>query len=448
VIACAAGAGAKESIATAPLVVALYDRAFLFGSFRAALASRRRLYAGLLLAWVLVAFVVAAGPRSAVVGWSSGVSAWTYLLNQAQLIPHYVRLSVWPDGLIVFYGWPEPLTFGDAAVGFVLLTALVLAAAIAFWRIPPIGFLGISFFITLAPASSIVPVSTEVGAERRMYLPLIALVALIVVAIFSLVRRLMRPSEPSGAAVRLLPALITGVVAAMLAGVTVARTRDYASPVTLAQTVVDRRPTGVAHHILGEQLVLADRGDEAVPHLREAVAKGDSRAGFVLGRLLVEQGRHVDAIPVLEAFLKTANLPYRLVPRWLEPPVDEVVLARYDLARAHGLRGDWNRAEEQARRIISIAPQHPGARGVLGDAAFARQEWNRAAEHYRAYLARWPNDVQALVNLGICEVAAERLDEAIAIFTRATRLDPADERAKRLLAFAQDDRAKLQPAGR
>ena len=38
-------------------------------------------------------------------------------------------------------------------------------------------------FVTLAPTSSIVPIATEVGAERRMYLPLAALIALVVAAL-------------------------------------------------------------------------------------------------------------------------------------------------------------------------------------------------------------------------------------------------------------------------
>jgi hypothetical protein len=35
--------------------------------------------------------------------------------------------------------------------------------------------------MTLAPTSSIVPIATEVGAERRMYLPLISVVVLVVI---------------------------------------------------------------------------------------------------------------------------------------------------------------------------------------------------------------------------------------------------------------------------
>ena len=64
VAACAAGVWCKESIATAPLVVALYDRIFLFESWREAARARRWLYAGLALSWVLTSARAIVGLRS------------------------------------------------------------------------------------------------------------------------------------------------------------------------------------------------------------------------------------------------------------------------------------------------------------------------------------------------------------------------------------------------
>ena len=47
-------------------------------------------------------------------------------------------------------------------------------------RAHPLGFLGAWFFLILAPTSSVLPMSVEVAAERRMYLPLAAVVVLAV----------------------------------------------------------------------------------------------------------------------------------------------------------------------------------------------------------------------------------------------------------------------------
>jgi hypothetical protein len=181
VLSCALGMGSKESMVTAPLMVVLYDRVFVFGSIAQAVRSRARLYAGLAATWLLLAGVLWSGPRIHSAGFSTAVSPWTYLLNQAAMVTHYLWLAVWPRALVANYGWPRPLTLGDVWPQALFLVALLAATIAALRRSPPIGFLGAWFFMTLAPTSSIMPIATEVGAERRMYLPLIALVVLGVV---------------------------------------------------------------------------------------------------------------------------------------------------------------------------------------------------------------------------------------------------------------------------
>src|SRR5688500_8117302 len=160
VAACVAGLACKESMVTAPVAVALYDRVFLFDSWKAAVQRRRALYAGLAATWILAAILIAAGPRAAVAGFSSGVSPWTYLMNQAVIITRYLRLTIWPDALVIFYGWPQALTAADVLPHLVFVSALIALTALALWWRPSLGFLGAWFFLTLAPASSIVPVAT------------------------------------------------------------------------------------------------------------------------------------------------------------------------------------------------------------------------------------------------------------------------------------------------
>ena len=91
------------------------------------------------------------------------------------MIVRYLRLAIVPRGLVLDYGEPLPLTLSGVAPYAAAVTALLAATIIALVRRPVVGFLGAWFFLTLAPTSSIVPISTEVGSERRMYLPLMAL---------------------------------------------------------------------------------------------------------------------------------------------------------------------------------------------------------------------------------------------------------------------------------
>jgi hypothetical protein len=181
VTSCVAGMACKESMVTAPAMVVLYDRVFIFKSIKDAIRARWRLYGGLVATWVVLALLLASGPRIHSAGFSAGVSPWTYLLNQTVMMVRYLRLAVWPNSLVVNYGWPLPLTLADVVPQALMVVALLGATIAALIRRPPLGFLGASFFITLAPTSSVVPIATEVGAERRMYLPLIPLVVLAVV---------------------------------------------------------------------------------------------------------------------------------------------------------------------------------------------------------------------------------------------------------------------------
>ena len=98
--------GAKESMATVPVMVILYDRIFLFDSFREAAALRWRLYLGLMLTWLFLVFQLVAGPRTGSAGFSTAISIWTYLLNQSVMICRYLRLAAWPTDLAITYGAP------------------------------------------------------------------------------------------------------------------------------------------------------------------------------------------------------------------------------------------------------------------------------------------------------------------------------------------------------
>ena len=54
---------------------------------------------------------------------------------------------------------------------------------------------------------------------------------------------------------------------------TVGRNGEYGSGLRLAETVLERFPTGVAHHALAAELLAVGRSDEAMHHLRQAVPK-------------------------------------------------------------------------------------------------------------------------------------------------------------------------------
>lgn len=228
VAACALGMTAKESMVTAPLAVVLYDACLREGGFRSAWRQRRSLYFALAACWLLLVLLGADGPRSASIG---GLAhSYSYALNQCIALVEYLRLIVWPDPLVLDYGQPLPLSLADVVPQLALLLALLGATGFALVRWPPAGFLAVCFWLTLAPTSTVLPIMTEVAAERRLYLPLMAVAVGFAVLGWQLLRR-----------ERVL--LAGGVVlAALLGWRTVERNHDYRSEVAILQTSVAARP--------------------------------------------------------------------------------------------------------------------------------------------------------------------------------------------------------------
>jgi tetratricopeptide (TPR) repeat protein len=434
VAACALGMACKESMVTAPVAVYLYDRTFAFGSWSGAMRARWRLYAALAATWLLLAALIWSGPRAYSAGFSTDVRPWTYLLNQAVLIPRYLRLAIWPTGLVVAYGPPLPLTLGAVLPSVIFMAALVAATAIALARWPAIGFVGAWVLLTLAPTSSIIPIATEAGAERRMYLPLIALAALfasVAHAFFknSLSRRLIPLSADRLATI----ACITA--AAGLAVLSNIRVREYASPLGLAETVLARWPTSFGHAIVGTQLAVAGRHDEAINQLRIA-APGYALAHYHLGGELFNRGRLDEALPELQAFVR------------LEPWRAEAVPARTMIGRALMAQKRWNEAADELQRVLTMAPRqsdvYTTALGLLADTAFGQERFDEAAALYRAFLGVRTRDVGATINLGVALAQSGRPREAADAFKRAIQLDPSNAMARRNLAIVFEENPALR----
>jgi tetratricopeptide (TPR) repeat protein len=422
---CALGMACKESMVTMPFAIVLYDTTLVFGSFVQAIRARWRFYAALAATWLILAALLQSGARMYSAGFSTGISPWTYLLNQAVMLVRYLRLSVWPSSLVVNYGWPQALTLADVFPSALMIVALMLVTLFALSKRPMLGFLGGWFFLTLAPASSILPIATEVGAERRMYLPLIALVGLAMVSLAWLSRRFARG--------RAIAIAIVALLATAFGATTLARNREYASPLGLAETVLARWPTPSAEAAVGQELAVVGRHDEAIARLRGA-APHFPRAYYHLGGELFNQGKMDEAVPALLNFVR------------FEPKLAEAVPARTMIGRAFMLRQRWPDAEEQLRLVLSMAPPrsqaHTTALGFLADTLFAEQKFAEARGAYLAYLGERPTDAGAMTNLAVSLSALGRLDEAVSAFRRATEMNPGDAQARRNLAMALEDQAR------
>jgi Flp pilus assembly protein TadD len=429
IAACAAGMACKESMVTAPLMALLYDIVFGAGSFKRALRSRSLLYIGLAATWIVLAFLNFGGPRSGSAGFSAGTSVTTYLLNQAVMIVTYLKLSVWPHPLVLDYGRTQPMAF-STALPSLLIVAGLMAAVITAWRNhKPLAYLGTWFFVTLAPSSSLVPIASEVGAERRMHLPLIAILVLMVAGIGAAVNR-RRRSDAERKAILLSICVALSVAFALL---TLVRNREYHDQVGIWQGVVERRPHGRAHYNLAIALRNAGRNDEALTHYRLALP-GEPAAHYALGFEASQAGRFDESASQLREFLR------------LRPADTAAPKASLLLGEALVRLGRPAQAEEAFRNALQLSPGYADAVGALADLLLAQGRFSEAIASYRAYLAILPDTANAHHSLGLALAASDQEARALPEFERAVALNPSQPQFRMSLGTALASQGRLDAA--
>jgi hypothetical protein len=284
----------------------------------------------------VLAAILSTTPRTSA-GFGSGTTPWVYLLNQMEMIVQYLKLTVWPRALVLDYGVPQPRTLQDVLPQGLLVVGLGVAALVALVRWPLIGFLGAWFFITLGPTTSVVPISTEVGAERRMYVPLAGLVVLAVVSLYLMI--------PRKHVFRIASAVVATLVCAALAAGTFIRNREYESRLSIAQTIVDRWPSGRSHYILGVELLRVGRQADGMAELRES-ARDYPGARYAIGTELFGQG-------LLDAAIEELRIFVRELPDHANTPA-----AHDQLGRAYLIQGRLDQAMQEFNVVLS-QPNYP-----------------------------------------------------------------------------------------
>ena len=456
-IACLLGMGSKEVMVVAPLIVILYDRAFRARSWRELVQTKSRLVLYSLLAATLAWLVVLniSGPRADSVGFGLGMSWYSYLYSQAWAVGHYLRLVLWPHPLIIDYG-QNPVSGLRPIPGMLMLLSLAAVTCWAWLRVERWGwlaFLGTTFFLLLAPSSSVIPIRTEIAAERRIYLAFGAVAVVLVLGVSSVVRKIAAVTEPK---LRWITALqrhggtATATLCLILAAMTFQRSRAYAEPEKLWRPVVSAVPgnargfTGLGMAIaadsqrLGEAERLfhlaierdsglgaawldlayveekAGKPAAAEATLKHAATLSDNRSRSMAtqryGRVLLERGAAVEAIPYLE---QTAN---------------EIGSAEnlYGLGVAY-LRA--RRASDAANafyRVLVLAPDQTEVMRQLGRALIESGKPADAIDYLKAAVVREPTSL-TLALLSAADAAAGHAEEAADAATASARVgDDAD----------------------
>ena len=380
----ALGMGCKEVMAMAPILVYLLDALMISGSFAGPFRQRGRFYAALALTMLIVPILI----------WTQAdftsktgegfvlTTPWTYALTQSGMILHYLRLCAWPDRLAIdYYDWPLAKSVRDVLPQALTIVGLLALTTWGVVRRRPLAFLGAWVFIILAPTSSFIPLRTEVGAERRMYLPLIALVLGVVLGAVWVANAVKSRWVRDGLAL----ALVALVPALALA--TRWRNVDYSSKLLIWSDAVAKRPNNAGVGVLADELRVEGRWHDSRLAYEQAIRfkPWDARYQGMLGNLMVGEGNVTGALPHLfqavEIDPKSAefhtNLGYGLAQRGHrggDAPISKCAEPGSKTGGCAGVHRRYSgRAGRHGRGIAAFADCLAAQAGRCGDPAEIRE---------------------------------------------------------------------------
>jgi Flp pilus assembly protein TadD len=387
-ICCVLGMTSKEMMASAPFAVLLFERTFINGSFLKSLRRSAWLYVSFIPGLIILFYIISEHPHARSVGFYHGVAAHQWWLVQTKVLWLDVKLCLWPWPLSLHYGLPYP-SF-EQAIPWVLLTAALCAAILwGVWRRSSAGFVGAFVMMLLLP-TMIVPITTEVAAERRLYLPLTALITLVVAGGYSLLQKLAsrRAHSPNSAndasaaakdwpplaaiaAPALVLAMIYGFVSAHRLGV-------YRDELSLWRDTAESQP-------------------------------GDYISQYNYGLFLRQSGQYGKAI----VYLKRA----------LDLNVD-VYETYNELGAALDGLGDTAGAMKCWQQSIEMNPQYPQGHNNLARALSKMGQTQAALDEFHLAIKCNPSYSEAYNNLAITLVSMGRLQEAVVNYQHSISLNP------------------------
>jgi len=437
VVACLLGMGSKEVMASTPIAVMLYDRAFRMPTWKSLVTSPRRwFYLALLATLIPLGASVVGGARSDSVGFGHGITWYQYLYSQGWAIARYVKLALWPDELTFDYG-EHLLRGGLAIVGLTGLAAFAAATLWAWRRATWLAFLGTWFFMVLGPSSSVVPITTEIAAERRVYLALAPLLVLVVVGVEALRRRIAALDAHRRDRALWITAALVGllyfassawsghVIAPLIAGpgngrwavALLARLLIGAGVAALAYVLVGTRNVRRVLAVVVAVLLLTSASRSALYADPEALWRDAAEK-------MPQNPRAYDNLAA--AILQKDSTRDREAERELRQAitVDSMyVTAWTNLADVLLKRGNIEEGRALLEHALRINPQYVNATERLGELLVKLGETDQAITYLERVVATQPTE-EALGTLAIAYTAKGRRDEAKVMLRRMLAINP------------------------
>ncbi len=401
------GLAAKETVATLPIILLLYEW-FFFQHMNSTWLKKQLPWIGLVIltTMVLIVFFMGDNPLNTIYGMYDKLdfTLKQRLLTQASVVVYYVSLLVFPfpSRLTLVYDFPLSRTMTEPMPTALAITALVMlcAAVLCSTRKHPLpAFCIVWFLVTLSVESTVI--GLDLIFEHRTYLPSIFPLIGFVWLAFTRI-----PAKAAAVAI-----ISTAIIACGIW--THQRNSTWQSPVRLWQDTVNKSPgKALPYNNLAVCLAESGRLDEAVSNYQTALdIKPDyASAHYNLGVDLYQTGRHPSAIDHLETAVR------------LEP---ENVQALNALGLAYAAAGRGEDAVNSYFQALHVRPDFMPALTNLGIALAASL---RAGESINTFsisgLSPW--QLARIYNSAASDfIKAGDLDSAGLYYYNAVQLDPA-----------------------
>jgi len=385
----------KETAATLPLVILLFDRAFVAGTFKEAFCRHARVYLALLVTWLVMGWLLlsTSPEKVATAGFSiKEMTPVSYALNQPAVILNYLQKFFWPANFVFDYGWVVERSWQNFWLPVVTILSFFGLSIGWYFRKPVVGFPLVVFFILLLPSSSFIPLK-DLAFDYRMYLPSIPVDILTVGLIWFLLQKFLSPAKAKIATVALLTA-----TASALGTVTVQQNQNYSSEERLWQAVIAKRPE-------------------------------NSRACNNLATVLIDQGRLTEAGELLQRAV-TLRLDF--------------AAAYVNLGEVYSRQGNPVLAKEHFLKALKFDPTNAPANSKLGLIYATEKKLDEAVHYFRAAIAADPKQALYFHNLGAALLEQGKCVEALPNFEQELALGSRESTAYFCMAFCLKKVGRLQ----
>jgi tetratricopeptide (TPR) repeat protein len=435
--ACALGMATKPIMATAPLMVFLYDRVLIAHNWRRAWHQRQWFYVMLAATWLALPALLYWGKSdwhgSAGLGMES-VSPINYAFTQPGVILHYLRLVVWPVDLCFDYLWPAAKGGWQIGPPLMVIVGLVLLTLSLVRRSHAMAFLGLWFFGVLSVTSSIMPIM-DLAVEHRMYLSSAAVICAVVILVDQ-GRRMVVVRHPRFLGVSKAVYLVAVVlVVTALVRLTIGRNADYHDAIGMWHKVIAQRvlhPRGYGQigqiHSLG-----MNKHREAIPYFEKVIALAPSlSSGYSsLGGAWSNLGDHEKA---LMYYQKASSLE------------TNSALHVTNIGAQHAALGRWEDAVRFYEKALEMQPDYALAHNNMG-VAFNRQEnFDAALHHFALAVEHDPHEASYRIDLGGTLRKSNRPEAAIEQYRAALKIEPGRNQTRVDLGLALFEAGKTKLA--